>query len=133
MAILIDSSVLCAHINNRDVHNKKAQIMLKEILSNKYAKPIITDYIFDESVTVTQRKTNKKIAVNMGIYLLNSEFFMVRIDQSVFRKAWDLFKKPNTFSFTDCTNVAFMQIFGINKIATFDKEFKKMKSIKVVD
>ena len=44
-----------------------------------------------------------------------------------------LFEKLERLSFTDCTIVAFMKTFNIKSLATFDKEFKKIKEIQVVD
>ena len=36
------------------------------------------------------------------------------------------------FSFTDCTTLALMEKENIKNIATFDKDFKKIKEINVI-
>lgn len=131
MEVFVDSSVFCAYANESDVHHTKASGILKKLVSEKY-KLIITDYVFDETLTAVLHKTDKKIAAEFGKYILNSEFLIGKVSQPIFQKAWELFCKGNRFSFTDCTIVAFMETFGINKIATFDKEFKKIKDIKVI-
>ena len=132
MAVLIDASVFCACANSRDVHHKNSIRLMQEIESQKYGRSITTDYIFDETVNVVARKHNKKSAIETGERILNSEIFFAKIDESVFKKAWKLFQDENNFSFTDCTIIEFMEVFGIDKIATFDKEFKKLKNIKVI-
>ena len=133
MAIFIDSSVFCAYANSRDVHHSKASSIMQEIVSEKYGSGIITDYIFDETMTVALRRTSKGVAVELGNFMLNSEILMAKITPLLFQKAWELFQKPNNFSFTDCTIIAFMNTFGIDKIATFDKEFKSQKNFTIVD
>ena len=130
MVILIDASVFCSYFNEDDVHHAKATDIMKGIITNENA--ITTDYIFDETITVIQRRTNKEIAVESGNFILESEISIFEIDNLVFQKAWGIFKQNNSFSFTDCASIASMQIFGISKIATFDKEFKKMKDIEVI-
>jgi len=133
MTVLIDASLFYAYSNIRDVHHAKAQEILKDILSDKYGGFLTTDYIFDEVVTVTQRKANKEIAMYLGNFILNSEILIVRINKSVFEAAWKLFQETKDLSFTDCTNIAFMKVFGVEKIATFDKGFKSIEGIEVVD
>ena len=132
MAILVDSSVFCAYANVRDVHHGAAKIIIGEIASGKHGRAVTTDYIFDESVTVALRKANKKTAVELGGFILDSELLLAEINSQVFKKAWDLFRKADGLSFTDCTSVAFMRVFGVDKIATFDKDFSNIKNVQIV-
>ncbi len=133
MTILIDASVFCAYVNENDVHHGRSVALVKDVLAHKYGKAITTDYIFDEAVTVALRRSTKKNAVELGNFILHSEVFFVKIDSGVFQKAWDIFQKEEGLSFTDCTLLAFMKSFDIMYIATFDKEFKKIAWLKVVD
>ena len=132
MAILIDSNVWCAYANVNDVHHKNAKKIIEDIVAKKYGKGIITDYIFDEVMSVTLRKSDKETAKEIGRTLLNSEIIVARVDTIVFQKAWNLFQTTEGLSFTDCTSLAFMLLFEIKKIATFDKGFKQSKEIEVV-
>ena len=132
MAIFIDSSVFCAYANVRDVHHKNAQKIVSDVVSGKHENGITTDYIFDETVTVTKRKANSKTAVEIGKFLLDSEIFIAKVDSIVFQISWELFQ-ANDLSFTDCSNIAFMNLFDISKIATFDKGFKNIKNIQVIE
>ena len=133
MAIFIDSSLFCAYANLDDIHHKKSVNIIKSIVSNKYGKAITSDYIFDESVTVAMRKANKSAAIGLGNSIIGSEVFLIKVDEIVFQRAWKIFRKTKNMSFTDCTNIAFMRVFGIERIATFDKAFKSIKGIEVVD
>ncbi len=133
MAILIDASVFCAYANSRDVHHESAKKVMGEVVSGKYGSGITTDYVFDETVSVIQRRLDKKSAVEVGKSILNSEIFLASIGTPVFEKAWEVFEAADGLSFTDCTSVAFIRLFNVGKIATFDKGFRGVKGIQVVD
>lgn len=133
MSVLIDSSVVCAYANTKDVNHLRAKKIIDEIVADRYGKPLITDHIFDEIVSVILRKKGKTLAVELGTYLLNSEFLLAKINETIFTNAWDTFQEKNSFSFTDCTTLEFMKIFEIDHLATFDKEFKSIKGINVLD
>ena len=133
MAIFIDASVFCAYANLRDVNHTKAKSLLKAIAMNTYGRPVTTDYIFDETVTVAYRKAGKQTALGLGQHILDSEIIMAEVDSIIFQAAWQFFKEKNNLSFTDCTILAFMQLFGIGKLATFDKEFKTIAALQVID
>ena len=133
MAILMDASVFCAYANLKDVHHSRSKQIIGDVVSGKYGDAVITDYIFDEIVTVVARKVHKEKAVQIGKFLLSSEVILTRVNTLVFEKAWEIFKGAATLSFTDCTCVAFMQLFEVKKIATFDKEFGKIGGVEIVD
>ena len=132
MTLFIDASVFCAYANKDDVHHEKAVAIINDVVAGTYGKALTTDYVFDEAVTVVLRRSNKKNAVELGDFLLNSEVFVAKIDASIFQQAWKLFKKSEGLSFTDCTIVAFMKSFSIDVIATFDKGFKTLGSLNIV-
>ena len=56
------------------------------------------------------------------------------MEKEIFKKAWNLFCNSNfKMSSTDFTNQAFLEKFDIKNIATFDREFKKIKNINIID
>ena len=130
MAVFIDASVFCAFANQNDVHHQKAVSILERLANDEQ---ITTDYVFDELVSVIMRRAGKDKSLEFGNALLNSEVFIAKIDSSTFQNAWGFFKDTEKFSFTDCTILAFMKSLKIKKLATFDKEFKNVKWIDVVD
>ena len=133
MVILVDANVFCAFANLDDVHHERAKTVLKDAFSKDYGKVVTTDYVFDETVTVAIRRTTKKQAIELGKFILQSEIFVAHIDSLAFDKAWKYFKKLDGFSFTDCSLLAFMDTFKINKLATFDKAFKNVSWVEVID
>ncbi len=133
MLIFLDSSLFCAYKNKSDVHHENSVKIIEAISHQDHGRPVTTDYIFDETVTVLLRKTNRSIAMDVGDLILNSEIQMFGVGKIVFESAWNIFQKTEKLSFTDCTNIAFMKLYGIEKIATFDKGFKEIKGVQVVD
>lgn len=130
MTIFLDASFFYALKNSSDVHHEKAKQITTSLINEHL---ITTDYIFDEIVTVTLRKANKEIALDIGRTLIDSEVTLARIDPFVFIQAWSLFQITNSLSFTDCTSIAFMKTYGIQKIVTFDKGFLEIKDINVIN
>jgi len=133
MAILLDSSFIIAFDNEDDVHHKTAIELWKNIEKLKFGQYFISDYLFDEIIAVSLRKTNKDDTIKLGEKIMKSPS-MFHIDNHIFNKTWKIFKKINlNLSFTDCTNLFLMDLTGSKYIATFDKEFKKVKEIEVID
>ncbi|MBS3077032.1 type II toxin-antitoxin system VapC family toxin [Candidatus Pacearchaeota archaeon] len=133
-SIILDSSFLIALEVGTDQNHEKAEKALEKILEGALGETIISDYIFDEIVTVTFLKTKDlEKAIFLGEKIKQSAK-MIKIDAALFDSAWNIFKEQtNTkMSFTDCTNIAIMQSSKIKNIATFDKDFEKIKEINVI-
>ena len=129
--ILIDTNVLIAFYNSDDSLNKRAVELMRRIDAGEFGTAFVSDYVFDESMNVCSARTNRKAAVELGVVLQES-FHIMRVTESVFRAAWWLFKGTKNLSFTDCTNIALVKELGVEYLATFDKEFKKVK-VNVID
>lgn len=132
--ILLDSSFIVAYLNEADENHSKAIRVADDLDKGKYGTPVMTDYIFDEVITVMLMKVkNIAKASEVGEALLNSTL-LLRIDEHIFDLAWSMFKKQDKprFSFTDCTTIAICKVNGITKIATFDKEFQNLKEYTII-
>lgn len=132
--ILLDSSFLVAYANKVDANHEKAYREMENIERGVYGTPAITDYVFDEVVTVVLARTKDAKATNELGEKLVSATTMLRIDEDIFRLAWELFKGQErpVLSFTDCTNIATCKINGISSIATFDEDLRSVGWLKVV-
>src|SRR3989338_238695 len=123
--ILIDTNIFISYMNENDSKHKEAVSVIEKIYKENYGRPFISDYIFSEIVTVASVRVNRKEAIFAGNSLINN-MLIIKITEKIFNDSWILFCEDNKFSFTDCTNLAIMKEFGVNKIATFDKEFAKI-------
>jgi|SRR3989344_7100311 len=133
--ILIDSNVLIAYFNEADKNHILARQVLKRIENSSYGDAIISDYIFNELITVTLlKKKSKNTAIETGKEIIKSKIRILKVNRKIFQRAWELFQKYGLkMSFTDFTNLAILSLLKIKDIATFDKDFKKIKNIKVID
>jgi predicted nucleic acid-binding protein len=132
--IFLDSSFLVAVEVKTDQNHEKAIKIRDEIIRGKFGGTFISDYIFDETITVTFGRTKKlQKAVLVGNQLKASSKIL-KVNEKVFNKAWEIFKKQKEthFSFTDCTTIVIMDENKIKNIATFDEDFKKIKEINVI-
>jgi predicted nucleic acid-binding protein len=124
--IVLDSSFLIAFKVKNDVHHERAEALMKQVVLERYGRPVITDYIFDETVTsIFVRSKSLASAVEYGEELLHS-LEIVEVDQSLFLEAWKIFasQKNSELSFTDATTIAVVNTNDRTKIATFDRDFE---------
>ncbi|EQD43674.1 PilT protein domain protein [mine drainage metagenome] len=133
--IVLDTSVLFGFEVESDNKHGDAVRIISDAVNGVYGTAVITDYIFDETVTLTLARTKDMIkAIAVGEHLNNLE--ILKINQTIFDSAWNIFKAQKAkkrLSFTDCTTIAAMKLNGIDKIATFDSGFGQAKGIKIVD
>jgi len=132
--IFLDTNFLIAYYNKNDAHHDKSLSIMESLVSGEYGELFISDYIFDEFVTVAlSRLKDLAKVINIGN---DVEFFThrINIEEETFEKAWEIFReqKDTEFSFTDCTILALMKEEGIKYIATFDIDFKKIKDINII-
>ncbi len=128
MKLFVDTSFWCALYDAGDENHSPAS-ELWGVLQKLPVQLYITDYIFDETITITRRRVSHQGALRLGEVLINSQVVsMVRIDEDLFRDSWQLFKthKDKSYSFTDCTSFTVMQALGINKTLAFDRHFSQM-------
>jgi predicted nucleic acid-binding protein len=96
---------------------------------------ILTDYIFDELITLILIRTKDKTkAIFTGKSLLDSETIQLfYLKPETLDRSWVLFMKyrDKLWSFTDCTSMTFMRDNRISKVATFDTHFKEAGLIAV--
>mgnify|MGYP001608900258 CR=1 FL=1 len=132
--IILDSSFIISFEITADQNHEKAVRIMEEIDRGKFGEAVISDYLFDEIITVSFGKTrNLKDSVFIGNKIMSS-FRIFEITEEIFEEAWKLFcsQKDTKFSFTDCSILAVMEKFKIRNIATFDKDFSKIKWVNVI-
>lgn len=125
MTVFIDSSALIA-LWDQDDSNHPEAIEKSQELQRKQAVIFISNIIAGEVLTVLSMKLGIKIANQCGEMLqrLNTVF----VDESLHQKAWDGFQKRTSknLSFFDYTSWAIIREFNMDKVFTFDRDFKKL-------
>ncbi len=125
MSLLLDTSALVAARNVKDRNHNKALEVMTPALQGEYGKLFVSDYIFDEAITLAYVRTgSKKFAYDIGKFAKAKPINFRFIEPIDFDKAWELFQQyeDKHLSFTDCTNIALMERLGIETIFTFDAE-----------
>jgi len=129
MKILIDSSYFCGLKNPKDGFHKNALYVAEVIEECKY-EIVISNYIFLETITVLSQRLDKPEAVRFGKNLKSQPNITVcHFTPKLDLKTWQLFQQieNKNVSYVDCSNIILMKEEKISKLATFDKDFKKIK------
>jgi len=122
--IFVDTSALYAFFNVKAPEHKK----IKSFLNDFKEKVFITNYIFDEIITLVNAKAGHEKAVFVGDILLKSpQVEKIWITPSDERQAWELFvaRKDKAYSFTDCTSFVVLKRIKISKCLSLDGHFKQ--------
>jgi predicted nucleic acid-binding protein len=122
--IFIDTSALYSFINVKDPDHRKVE----NFLINFKGKVYITNYIFDEIVTLVLARVGHEKAVYVGNILRRSpQVEKVWVTPSDEKYAWELFisRKDKSYSFTDCTSFVVMKRIKIKNCIALDGHFRQ--------
>jgi len=132
MEIFVDTSFLVAFYNKRDKDHQEARNFISE--SDKNIAFIISDYIFDEVLTVLLVRGGKSLSIEAGRKILEDDRIdLLQIDEEIFQKTWLIYHgfQDKEWSFTDCTSYVLMKNLSINTGASFDDHFNQFGFITV--
>jgi predicted nucleic acid-binding protein len=127
VSIFLDTGFFLAYYDSRDKYHKRALELVKKIFSGEFGTVFTSEYIFDETTTLTLARKGPAKAIELGEAILNSEIEIASILKEAFDRAWNLFKQRKNLSFTDCTTLEAMKANGIKNLASFDKGFSQFK------
>ena len=129
MVVFLDTGFILAIRNSDDNNHIKGSEIMKECLSGKFGRIIVSNFVFDETVTLTLVRThNKNLVEDIANYIFNSpRINLLHLSEIEFQATWKLFLKyfEKGLSFTDCSILVMAKLFESNVyIATFDSHFK---------
>jgi hypothetical protein len=124
-SVFVDTSAWYALINRRDALHTRTRTALKT-LTHQRARLVTTDYVIDESCTLTKLRAGAEAASRL-LQLLD-ETAMVSwewIGADRFSRAKALFvsQRDQGYSFTDCTSFVVMREGRIDEALTSDHRF----------
>ncbi|MBW1707828.1 MAG: type II toxin-antitoxin system VapC family toxin [Deltaproteobacteria bacterium] len=132
MQVFADTSFLVAFYNKKDKNHQRARSFISE--SDKNTAFIISDYIFDEVLTVLLVRGGKSLSIEAGRKILEDERIgLLQIDEEVFQKAWLIYQgfQDKEWSFTDCISYVLMKNLSIGTGASFDNHFNQFGFITI--
>lgn len=125
MTVFVDSSALIS-LWDKDDLNHLAAIEKSQELQKIKATIFISNIVAGEVLTVLSMKLGIKLANQCGEML--QKLNIIFVDESLHQKAWVEFKKRTSknLSFFDFTSLAAVRAFDMDKVFTFDGDFKKL-------
>ena len=134
MVVFLDTGFILAIRNSDDINHSKAIEIMRECLSGKFGRIIVSNFVFDETVTLTLVRThNKSLVEDIGNFIFESpRIELIHLSETEFFATWEFFLRyfKNSLSFTDCSLLVMAKLFEGNVyIATFDKHFKGLISV----
>ncbi len=119
-----DTSAIYSFINRADPNHQAVSSFIR----SKKVRLVITNYIFDETITLVNARLGHKTALLVGKILMNApEVELISITISDEASAWQLFclRDDKQYSFTDCTSFVVMKRLKITTALAIDKHFKQ--------
>jgi predicted nucleic acid-binding protein len=127
MSLLVDTGVLYAHHDKDAKHHEAAKEAMTTTLKGEYGQPYVTDYVYDETVTLTRRRMEGfEDAKTVSDRILGTDALkLVRIERRYFEKAVDVFESysDQSLSFTDASTVAVVEERDMDYVLSFDDDF----------
>jgi len=130
MTVLVDTGVLYADHDTDATRHGFASMALEAVYDGEFGHPYISDYIFDEAITLTRTRTGSYAAAKRLSDRLRGQegpqvYELLQVSTAVFTDAIAVFERydDHGLSFTDATNVALIERHGLDGILSFDDDF----------
>lgn len=131
--ILVDTSFIIAYNIISDTQHDKTMKMKHHLVNNECC---ITNSILNECVTVSFNKS-KSLEIANNVYYSLIDNFKVINEYGIEKfnsKTLSIFNKHNgKLSFIDASLIVVMHEVNIDYLLTFDKQFKKEDTIKLIE
>jgi predicted nucleic acid-binding protein len=133
MTVIVNAGVLYADRAGATQH-EPASNALESVYDDEYGLPYISDYIYDEAVTLTLKRGDSFAAAKRLGERLRGDgpypqtYEMLRVSAPVFTAAMDIFERydDQELSFTDATTVALVRCHDIDRVLSFDDDFDSL-------
>ncbi len=128
MNVFVDSSVFISIWDKDDSNHKIALDKASKLQGDKDIL-ITSNIVVSEVLTVLSMKLGIEKANKFGDYIVSEKLKVIFIDKDIHDEAFDIFKRRTSknLSFFDCTSFALIREFRIDKVFSFDKDYKKYK------
>lgn len=131
ITIVVDTGVLYADHGLDASQHAAATAALKVVYDGKFGRPYLSDYVFDEVVTLTLKRAGafppaRTLGDKLrGINPYPQTYDLVHVSPGIFDDAIEVFRTydDQALSFTDTTTVAVCERHDIDAILSFDDDF----------
>lgn len=131
MSVLVDTGVLYAHHDTDAERHDDDVVAFDELLDGKHGQPYTSDYMFDETVTLTRVRTGSFEAADVVASRILGEdrfpdvFEVINVEPDDVRAALETFRRydDHDLSITDATTLYLCESRGIDAVLSFDSDF----------
>jgi len=131
MSVLVDTGVFFAHHDIDAERHDDAVEAFDELLDGAYGQPYTSDYVLDETVTLTRVRTGSYDAADAVASRILGEdpfpdvFETIHVEPDDVRASVETFREydDQDLSFTDATTIRLCKSRGIDAILSFDDDF----------
>lgn len=131
MTVLVDTGVLYADHDTDAARHETASAALETVYDGKLGQPYLSDYVFDEAITLTRKRTGSFSAAKglsdrlRGVGPFPGVYDFLHVSAAVFADAIDVFERydDQSLSFTDATAVALIDRHDLDGVLSFDDDF----------
>lgn len=131
MSVFVDTGVWFAHHDRDATRHVMAVRALERVLSGRYGQPYVSDYVYDEAVTLTRGRTGsfeaaKRIGDRIrGVGEYSPVAEMRFVSGETFAAAVEEFERyhDHPISFTDAATIALVKEHDVDYVLSFDTDF----------
>jgi hypothetical protein len=130
MTILVDTGVLYADHDTDAARHEAASTALEAVYDGEFGQPYVSDYIYDETMTLTLTRGSSDAAKQLGKRIRGVDpypdaYELIHVSNAVFADAVDVFERydDQSLSFTDATTVALSRRYDVDHVLSFDDDF----------
>jgi len=129
--IVLDTSLLVAWTHRRDVHHPAAAQFMVEFAQGALGKGLLLEYVFQEFVTVVQRRIDHATAVRVARHLRRAKDLEFIPSAGYFDAALEVFEhqEHQGLSLVDSMIVAAARHRSQGRIASFDRGFDGVEGV----
>ncbi|MFH5799304.1 type II toxin-antitoxin system VapC family toxin [Haladaptatus sp. CMAA 1911] len=128
MSVFVDTGVLFAHHDTDAERHEQAVAAFDELLDGAYGQPYTSDYVLDETVTLTRVRTDSfEAADTVASRILGEDPFpnvleLIHVEPDEVRASLETFRRYNdqNLGFTDATSICLCESRGIDAVLSFD-------------
>lgn len=134
MPIVLDSSLLVAVRHADDRHHKAALHVMDRVLEGAYGQALLPEYVVVEVTSTLLKRRGLGPAVRAAEDLLLAEEFEFVPCSDVFLTAHQAFtaQAGTELSIPDQAIVAIARQRGADRVATFDRGFRRVRGLRTV-
>lgn len=132
--IVLDSSLLIAHLNPRDVHHERASAFMDRFLTGEWEEGVLLEYVLLEVLTVIQAKVDHGAAIQAADLLLDARELLFVACSDIFRATLDTFRTEGRkgIGFADAAVATAARQMAGGRVATFDRGFQRLPGVTVL-